>query len=54
MGLASTSRPGCGRPGLRASFSAPLASRLDGVQGPFEKSTSKTFSANTRFRRLTS
>jgi hypothetical protein len=34
------------------SFSAPLASRLVGVQGPFEKSTSSTFSANTRFRWL--
>ena len=37
MSLASTSRPGCGRRCLRASCAAPLASRLDGVQGPFEK-----------------
>ena len=36
-GLASTSRPGSGRRCLRASCSAPLASRLDCVQGPFEK-----------------
>jgi hypothetical protein len=37
MGFASTSRPGCGRRCLRAILSALLASRLDGVQGPFEK-----------------
>jgi hypothetical protein len=51
--LASTSRPGCERRCLRASLSAPLASRLDSVHGPFLKSTSKTFSANTRLSRLT-